>query len=418
MPLPTPRPVPNVDRDTTPRPPSAAPASPSRTADAPGTSRLPGFYRRSVGERRAHLASTGRCADDLGRLPVEVADRMSENVIGCHSLPLGLGLNFVVNDRERVVPMAVEEPSVVAAASRAALMARTGGGFVGQADPPVMTAQVHLDQVPDPRGAPARVAAHRAEILALGNRAIPSMTARGGGCRDLEVRVLEPDGAGGGMIVVHIYVEVGDAMGANLADTVAEAVAPALAEIAGGEVALRILSNLPLRRLVRVTTEMPVDAVGGPQAAAGVARASRCAELDPLRAVTHNKGIMNGIDAACVALGQDWRAIEAGAHAYAALSGRYRPLAIWRHHDARLSGRLEMPLAAATVGGATRVHPGVRAAFDLLGVAGARELAVVLAAVGLASNLAALSALAGEGIQRGHMELHRRRLEGAASDRT
>lgn len=421
MPVPTPRPAPDRAADATPPTTGTPPVSTPRTQGAPAaptTSRFPGFYRRSIEQRRQHLASSGFCPDDLGSLPVEVANRMSENVIGCHCLPLGLGLNFVVNGRERVVPMAVEEPSVVAAASRAALMARAGGGFVGQADPPVMTAQVHLDRVPDVLGAPARVAARRAEILALGNRAIPSMIARGGGCRDLEVRVLESDSTGTAMVVVHIYVEVGDAMGANLADTVAEAVAPALAELTGGEVALRILSNLPLRRMVRVSAAVPVGELGGPDAAAGVARASRCAEIDPLRAVTHNKGIMNGIDAACVALGQDWRAVEAGAHAYAALSGRYRPLAIWRTDGATLTGQLELPLAAATVGGATRVHPGVRAAFDLLGLDDARELAVVLAAVGLASNLAALSALAGEGIQRGHMELHRRRLEGASGDQS
>jgi hydroxymethylglutaryl-CoA reductase len=375
---------------------------------------VPGFYRLTVEERRAALAPrvSARTRQSIAAagLPIEIADRMSENVIGCHGLPLSLALNFVVNGRDVLVPMAVEEPSVVAAASRAALLARAGGGFFGRADAPIMTAQVQLDDVEDPAGAEARVAARRADILAAGDSAIPSMVARGGGCRDLEVRVLagEPE-----MVVVHIHVDVGEAMGANVVDTVAEAVAPLLGEIVGGSVGLRILTNLPLRRLARAKVAIPLAALGEPRSAAGVERASRFAEADPMRAVTHNKGIMNGIDAAAVALGQDWRSIEAGAHAFAALAGGYRPLATWRVIDSALCGRIELPLAVGTVGGATRVHPGVRAAFEIMGNPAARELAVVLAAVGLASNLSALHALASEGIQRGHMRLHRRRCEPA-----
>ncbi|GAB4532230.1 MAG: hypothetical protein Tsb0020_48370 [Haliangiales bacterium] len=242
------------------------------------------------------------------------------------------------------------------------------------------------------------------------------MVARGGGCVDLETRVLDRDE---GLVVVHIYVDVGDAMGANLVDSVAEAVAPVLVDLVGGQIGLRILSNMPLRRMVRVSGQVSVDAIGGAELAAGIVRASRFAERDPLRAATHNKGIMNGVDAVALALGQDWRAIEAGAHAFAAIEGHYRPLATWAHTDdgSGIIGTLHMPLAVATVGGATRVHPGVQACFELLNLSdggGARELAVVMATVGLASNLAALKALAGEGIQRGHMRLHRRRLEDEA----
>jgi len=396
---------------------AAAPASLGAAPEqvAP-TSRIAGFYRLSVDERRANLASLlsveARAVLARAGLPVEVADRMSENVVGCHGLPLSLALNFLVNGRETLVPMAIEEPSVVAAASRAALLARAGGGFRGEADPPIMTAQVQLDDVADPVGAAARVEAARAEILALGDRAIPSMVARGGGCRDVETRVIDADS---GLVVVHIHVDVREAMGANVVDAVAEATAPLLAGLADGEIGLRILTNLPLRRLARASVEIPVAALGGPAVAAGVVRASRFAEADPMRAVTHNKGIMNGVDAAAVALGQDWRALEAGAHAYAARDGVYRPLATWRVAEsaggALLCGRIEMPLAVGTVGGATQVHPGVRLAFEIMRWPRAGELAVVMAAAGLASNLAALQALAGEGIQRGHMRLHRRRCE-------
>lgn len=381
----------------------------------PISSRIAGFYNKSLDSRLDRIDECGLLSSDAaahlragGGLDVATADRMSENVIACHGLPLALGLNFRVNGRDFIVPMAVEEPSVVAAASNAARLIRISGGFTGEADPPIMTAQVQLDEVPHPADAAERVAARRDEVLAAGNAAIPRMVARGGGCVDLDVRVLDPDD---GMVVVGLYVNVGDAMGANLVDTVAEAVAPLLADILGGRIGLRILSNVPLRRMVRVRGHVSADAIGGDELAAGIARASRFAELDPLRAATHNKGIMNGVDAVAVAIGQDWRAIEASAHAYAALGGTYRPLAVWKRTDGGLTGTLEMPLAVGTVGGATRVHPGARAGFELLAVDSAQQLAIVMATVGLASNLAALKALAGEGIQRGHMRLHRRRFE-------
>lgn len=381
------------------------------------SSRISEFYRQPIAKRLSLIFETGLLSGESrehllggGGLDPTVADRMSENVIGCHGLPFAVALNFRINHRDVLVPMAVEEPSIVAAASNGARLVRIGGGFIGLASPPVMTAQVQLDGVPEVDQAVRKVAAHKAELLAAADSAIPGMVERGGGCRDLEVRVLH---GGEGVVVVHVYVDVGDAMGANLVDAVAEAVAAPLQERLGGTIGLRILSNLPLKRMVRVTARLSADAAGGPEAADRIARASRFAELDPFRAVTHNKGIMNGIDAVAVALGQDWRAIESGAHGYAALSGHYRPLATWTRTEEGLDGEIEMPLAAATVGGSTRVHPGVRAAFELVGVESARELAVVMASAGLASNLAALRALAGEGIQRGHMKLHRRKLEAA-----
>jgi hydroxymethylglutaryl-CoA reductase len=382
------------------------------------SSRIAGFHKRSLSERLA-MVSRWVCTDSQeflragGGLSTAIADRMSENVIGTHGLPLSVALNFRINQRDVFVPMAVEEPSVVAAASNAARMVRVSGGFTGEATVPMMTAQVQLDEVPNPTAAPARLAQMRQELLAAGDASVPGLVARGGGCRDLEVRVLDEVE---GLVVVHVYVEVGDAMGANLVDSVAEAVAPVVHQALGGLMGLRILSNLPLRRRVRVSARVSADAIGGEALADGIARASRFAERDPFRAVTHNKGIMNGIDAVAVALGQDWRSIEAGAHAYAALSGRYRPLATWTASEGGLDGVIEMPLAAATVGGSTRAHPGVQAAFEIVRVEDARELAVVMAAAGLASNLAALRALAGEGIQEGHMRLHRRKQEPGGGD--
>ncbi|WP_434047410.1 MULTISPECIES: hydroxymethylglutaryl-CoA reductase, degradative [Sorangium] len=377
------------------------------------SSRISGFYKRCLEDRLRAIQALGLLDEDAlahlasgGGLPTAVADRMCENVIATHALPLGLALNFRVNQRDVLVPMAVEEPSVIAAASNAARMVRLSGGFSGEADPPIMTAQVQLDDVPDAEEAARRLTAARESLLAAGDAAIPRMVARGGGCRDAEVRVLSAEL---GVLVVHLYVEVGDAMGANLVDTVAEAVAPLVQRIAGGTLGLRILSNLTVRRLVRVTATVGDDALGGADVASGVARASRFAELDPYRAATHNKGFMNGLDAAAVALGQDFRAIEAGAHAYASMSGKYRPLSTWERVPGGLVGRAELPLAVGTVGGSTEVHAGVRAALQLVGAKGARELAVVLASVGLASNLAALRALASEGIQRGHMRLHERK---------
>ena len=379
------------------------------------TSRIPGFYKERISDRLQRLIDTGLLSDESqthlqqgGRLELEVVDHMSENVIAIHGLPLSVALNFRVNKRDVLVPMVVEEPSVVAAASNAARLVRMTGGFVGEATRPIMTTQVQFDGVPEPYEAGEKIEAARELIFKVADEAIPGMVKRGGGCRDLDVRVLDADE---GLIVVHLYVDVGDAMGANVVDTVAEAVAPRVQELVGGEIGLRILSNLPLRRRIKVSCDISVEASGGIELADGIARASRFAELDPFRAVTHNKGIMNGIDAVALAMGQDWRSIEAGAHGFAAVTGTYKPLATWRRHEDVIRGELEMPLAVGTVGGSTRVHRGVRAAFELMNPSDAGELAIVMGAAGLASNFAALKALAGEGIQKGHMRLHSRKRE-------
>ncbi len=380
----------------------------------PVSSRIAGFYKKTMSNRVQLIADSGLLSDDSrghllagGGLGTEIADRMSENVIGSHGLPFSLALNFRINDRDVLVPMSVEEPSIVAAASNAARLVRLSGGFVGEAEPSIMTTQIQLDDVPDAASAPAKLDTARESLIDAANRSIPNMVRRGGGCRDLETRVLDIDS---GVVVVHLYIDVGNAMGANVVDTVAEAVAPTVRKLIGGEVGLRILSNLPMRRRVRVSARVSNEAVGGQAAAEGILRASRFASLDPYRAVTHNKGIMNGVDAVAVATGQDWRSIEAGAHAYASVEGQYKPLATWTaSDDDTLEGRLEMPLAVGTVGGSTQIHPGVRAAFDLMQVENSQDLAVIMGAAGLASNLAALKALAGEGIQHGHMRLHHRK---------
>lgn len=385
---------------------------------SPRTSRLPRFYEKPRDERARTIAEVAELDAESrahleagGGLDPAVADTMSENVVGTFGLPLGVALNFLVDGRDVLVPMAVEEPSVVAAASNAARIVRGAGGFVGEADPPIMTAQVQLDGVPDPGRAAERVAAVDAALRATGDAAIPSMVARGGGVRRIETRVIDVPS---GLVVVHVHVEVGDAMGANVVDTVAEALAAPLREVLGGHIGLRILTNLPMGRRVRVRAEALAADVGSEALCDGIARASRFAELDPFRAVTHNKGFMNGLDAAAVALGQDFRAIEAGAHAYAALGadlrgGGYRPLATWQRTEKGLLGVAELPLAVGIVGGSARAHAGVRTALRMVGARSAGELAIVLAAAGLASNLAALRALAGEGIQKGHMRLHRRK---------
>lgn len=385
------------------------------------TSRFPGFHKVTVQERRALVSeATGADAEAIeqalggGGLDAETADKFVENVLGTYSLPYGVALNVRVNGHDHVVPMVVEEPSVVAAASNAAKMVRASGGFVADADPPVMIAQVQLREVRDAKGAAAKIAAHEAEIVKLAERSVPGLVARGGGVRGVEVRILAED-----MVVVHLLVDCQDAMGANLVNTVAEAVADRLAALADARVGLRILTNLCDKRCVRVrcrvaADDLETDDMVGTDVIDGMVAASRFAELDPYRAATHNKGIMNGIDAVVIATGNDWRAAEAGAHAYAARSGQYAPLAIWRRDGDFIEGRLELPLALGTVGGTLRVHPGARLSLRMLAVSGAQELAAVAASVGLASNLAAVRALATDGIQRGHMGLHARSVALAA----
>src|SRR4051794_4275548 len=358
------------------------------------TSRFPGFYKITVQERRALVGeATGANPRDIersldqGGLDAETADKFVENVLGTYSLPYGVALNVRVNGQDHVVPMVVEEPSVVAAASNAAKMVRAGGGFTAEMDAPLMISQVQLTHVKDAEGATRAILAAKDEILAMADRAVPGLCARGGGARDLEVRTLgQPADA---MIVVHVIVDCRDAMGANLINTIAEAVADRLASLASGRVGLRILSNLCDKRCVRVrcrvSAEMlATDDMDGQAVIDGIVNASRFAGLDPYRAATHNKSIMNGIDAVGIATGNDWRAVEAGAHAFAARSGRYSPLSVWRREGEALTGLLELPLALGTVGGTLRVHPSARLSLAMMGVTEASELAAVAAAVGLA----------------------------------
>ncbi len=390
------------------------------------TSRLPGFYRLSVQERRERLRSLVKLSPEewnaltgQSGLTEAQADAMIENVIGVFGLPLGIAANFVVNGRDVLVPMVVEEPSVVAAASHAAKLVREGGGFHAQASPPEMVAQVQVLDVADPHAARLRVLAAREDLLARLRGLHPSIEKRGGGPRDIEV-YLRHHPALGDFLVVHIVYDVRDAMGANAVNTAAEVLAPALEELTGGRALLRILTNLTDRRLVRAWCRVPVQALAfrdfpGEQVRDAIIAAWAFADADPYRAATHNKGIMNGIDPVLIATGNDWRAVEAGAHAYAARSGRYRPLTVWEKDAAGdLVGSIELPLAVGIVGGATRSHPTARAALNLMGVQSAGELAEIIAAVGLAQNLAALRALATEGIQRGHMRLHARQVALAA----
>jgi hydroxymethylglutaryl-CoA reductase len=385
------------------------------------SSRISGFYRLPLAERhrilsdRLELSNDEREALSRGGLEREVADKMIENVVGAYTLPFAIGLNLQMNGRDFLVPMVVEEPSVVAAASNAARMIRTGGGFTAESDAPVMISQVQFDEVANPEAACAAVLEHRAELLALADRAVPNLVRRGGGARGLEVRNL-----GDGMIVVHFLIDCRDAMGANLVNTVAEAVADRIAELSGGQVGLRILSNLCDQRCVRVRCSVPAESLTDDPSAAGavrdaVVRASKFAEADPYRATTHNKGIMNGIDPVVLATGNDWRAAEAGAHAYAARDGRYRPLCIWRKgDDGNLVGTMEIPLALGVVGGPSRIHKGAALGLKMSGVSSAQDLAMLAASVGMASNFAALKALATDGIQRGHMALHARQVAVAA----
>jgi hydroxymethylglutaryl-CoA reductase len=389
------------------------------------TSRLPGFYDLSAGERARQVSAWADLDDAEGAvlagpgLTVERAAQMIENVVGTHALPLGIAPNFVINGHDYLVPMAIEEPSVVAAASYMAKIVRDAGGFHTCSTEPVMIAQMQVLDVPDPWSARFDLLCHKQRLLELANQTDPVVVSLHGGARDLEMRVF-PDTPAGPMLVIHLLYDTRDAMGANTANTAAEALAPLVEEITGGRVHLRILSNLADRRLARAKCVIPSALLAfgdysGERVVQGIVEAYTFAAVDPYRAATHNKGIMNGIDAVALACGQDWRAIEAGAHAYAAREGRYTSLSTWTQDRAgNLVGTLELPLAVGTVGGATRVHPGAQVALKILGVQTARELAEVMAATGLAQNLAALRALSTEGIQRGHMTLHARQVAIAA----
>lgn len=374
------------------------------------TSRLPGFHKLGPDERRALVArETGLSVEEVAQLdaplPPAVRDGLVENAVGTLGLPIGIATNFVVNGRDVLVPMAVEESSVVAAASNGARIARERGGFTARANPPIMVAQVQLVDVPDFTLAQRNVYATAGELARLAEEASAGLARRGGGYRGFKMRIV--DTAAGKCLVVHLMVDVRDAMGANAVNTVAEAVAPHLAAVTGARPLLRILTNLSDERLVRASAVFDVDALGGRQVAEDIVRAWALADADPYRAATHNKGVMNGIDAVVLATGNDWRAVEAGAHAYAARRGRYRSLTTFRiGDDGHLHGEIELPLALGIVGGVTRVHPAALASLKVLGAKTSGELAEIAAAVGLAQNLAALRALAAEGIQKGHMRLH------------
>ncbi len=397
------------------------------------TSRIPGFYNLSLEARLQAIADAFARESAEGALtPGELAalngaaglspaaaDHMTENVVGVFGLPLGIGLNFLINGRETLIPMAIEEPSVVAGASFMARLARSSGGFFASTTPPEMIGQMQVLDLVDLPAARAALLEARQDLLAEAAEVDPVLKRLGGGPRDLEVRTIE-DSPVGPFLVVHLVYDVRDAMGANAVNTAVERLSARVESLTGGRVHLRILSNLADRRLARAQAtfrlnELAFDEYPGEKVRDGIIEAWAFAAADPYRAATHNKGIMNGVDSVLIATGNDWRAVEAGAHAYAARDGRYTSLSRWGKDEAgNLVGSLEMPMAVGIVGGATRVHPAARAALKLMGVSTAAQLAEIVVSVGLAQNLAALRALATEGIQRGHMSLHARQVAVAA----
>ncbi|MCJ7735143.1 MAG: hydroxymethylglutaryl-CoA reductase, degradative [Anaerolineales bacterium] len=396
------------------------------------SSRIQGFYNLSLDQRRQALINGGFLSpEDLnnfslsGGLSPDTADHMIENVIGTFSLPIGVALNFQINDRDVLVPMVIEEPSIVAGASFMAKLAREGGGFKAETSDPVMIGQIQILDIEDLDGAKDKILEQKERLLAELTGLDPILEKLGGGPKDLEVREISNSPIGP-FLVFHLYVDVRDAMGANAVNTACEHLAPLLEEITGGRVHLKILSNLADRRLASARCTIPVDSLAfgeysGEQVRDGIIEAWAFAAADPYRAATHNKGIMNGIDAVLLATGNDWRAVEAGAHAYAARYGFYRSLSTWsKGPEGNLIGELELPLALGIVGGATRVHPGAKSALKMMDVDSAADLAKVIVSVGLAQNLAALRALATDGIQKGHMRLHARQVAiaaGAAGDK-
>lgn len=380
------------------------------------SSRIPGFYKLPVEERLKKVTEFANLTEEEvellkkeGNLSLEIADRMIENVIGTMAYPFGIATNFLINGKEYLIPMVIEEPSVVAAASNAAKMTRNKGGIHTSSTGPIMIGQIQLVNVKDPYAQKMRILEEKEEILKIANEQDPVLIKFGGGAKDVEVRVI--DSPKGPMVITHLIVDVKDAMGANAVNTMCEAVAPFIERITRGRVYLRIISNLADKRLVRARTVVDKEVVGGEEVVDGIVLAWAFAVADPYRAATHNKGILNGVIAVALATGQDHRAIEAGAHAYAARTGKYMPLTTWeKNEEGDLVGTLEMPMVVGIVGGATKVHPVARVALKILGVKTATELAEIMGAVGLAQNLAALRALAAEGIQYGHMRLHARNL--------
>ncbi len=380
------------------------------------SSLISGFYKLSPKQRLAAVKEFADLTDEetellqnTGSLPMDLADRMIENVVGAFPVPLGIGTNFLINKRDYLIPMAIEEPSVVAAASYAAKMARDGGGFHTSSTPPIMIGQIQVVNVKDPYAARMRVIQSKDEILKKANEQDPVLVSAGGGAKDLEAKIIST--TQGPMLIVEMQVDCRDAMGANAVNTMAEAVAPMIERIANGHVYLRIVSNLATKRLVRASCLVPKASVGGEDVVDGIVNAYAFAAADPYRAATHNKGILNGIIAVVLATCNDHRAIEAGAHAYAARTGHYTSLSTWeKNENGDLVGSIELPMAVGLIGGAVKTHPIAKIALKILGVKTANEFGEVLAAVGLAQNLGALRALAHEGIQRGHMSLHARNI--------
>jgi hydroxymethylglutaryl-CoA reductase len=384
------------------------------------TSKIPGFYKLSPKERLTLVKEFADLSDEecvllqnTGSLPLEVAGRMIENVVGAFPLPLGIGVNFLINNHDYLIPMAIEEPSVVAAASYAAKMVREGGGFHTSSTPPLMIGQIQVVDIADPEAAKHRVLAAEQKIIAKANAQDPVLASVGGGAKGIDVKLINT--AVGPMLIAELHVDCRDAMGANAVNTMAEAVAPLVEQITGGRVYLRIISNLATKRLARAWCTVPKEAIGGIEVVDGIINASAFAAADPYRAATHNKGAMNGITAVILATGNDHRAIEAGAHAYAAINGKYTSLSTWeKTENGDLKGVIELPMAVGLIGGAVRTHPIAKIAIKILNVKTANEFGELLAAVGLAQNLGALRALAHEGIQRGHMSLHARNIAVAA----
>jgi len=374
------------------------------------SSKVSGFYKLPIDKRVEFVTQFADLNEEETRLfssalNMDIADRMIENVLGTFELPLGVAINFLINGKEYLVPMAIEESSVVAAASNAAKIARLHGGFTAECSKPLMIGQIQLLYVDDVASASQKIMDHKKEILRLANAQDKVLVDLGGGAKDLEARIL--DSPLGKMIVVHLIVDVRDAMGANAVNTMCEALAPFLAEITGGTVRLKILSNLADRRIVKAKAVFDKEKMGGEHAVDAFLESYTLAAIDPYRAATHNKGIMNGIDALIIATGNDFRAIEAGAHAYAARDGKYTSLSKYsKDKNGNLVGEIELPLAVGIVGGAANIHPKARLCRKILGITTARELAEVIASLGLAQNFAAVFALSTVGIQKGHMSLH------------
>ena len=374
------------------------------------TSRISGFYKLAPSERLIAVAEQAALGpEEIAQvetgLLLDQADKMTENVIGMFQVPLGIATNFVIDGREVLIPMATEEPSVIAAASNGARMARETGGFFTSSTGPVMRALIQSTGIGDPFAARQAILLHKDELMRMANDKDPMLVKYGGGVKDIEVYVI--DSKMGPMVVTHLIVDCRDAMGANAVNTMAEALAPRIEQITGGRVYLRIISNLADLRLVRSKAVFKAEEIGGQEVVDGILLAAELAEVDPYRAATHNKGIMNGVTSVVLATGNDTRAVEAGAHAFASIDGRYKSLTRYeKNRDGDLVGTIEMPVAVGLVGGATRVHPVAKTAVKILGVKSADELSRIIASVGLCQNFAALRALASEGIQRGHMSLH------------